>query len=97
MFRHVVMFRFTPEATADQIRHLSDGLDQLPGAIPEIRAYRHGPNGGTAPDNWHYVVVADFEDAAAHQIYAAHERHQHLIADRVRPILAERAGIQYEI
>ena len=97
MLRHVVLLRFSPESTAEQVQYLSAGLMQLPSAIPEIKAYRYGPNVGTPNDNWHYAVVADFEDAAAHQVYVADELHQKVITERIHPIVTERAAVQYEI
>jgi len=97
MLRHVVLFRFSPESTPEQVEHLTAGLMELPAAIPQIRAYRCGPNVGTPNDNWHYAVVADFDDVAAHQAYVAHDQHQQVIVERIHPIVTERAAVQYEI
>lgn len=97
MLRHVVMFRFSPESTADQVEYLTEGLRQLPATIPEIKAYHCGPNVGAPNDNWHYAVVADFDDVAAHQAYVANAQHQRVITERIHPIVTERAAVQYEI
>jgi hypothetical protein len=97
VFRHVALFRFDPDHTADQVARMTEGLEQLPSAIPEIRGYQCGPNIGPSNENWHYAVVADFDDAAGHQRYVADEFHQQIIAERIRPILADRAAVQYEI
>lgn len=97
MYRHVVMFRLddaAPPGTLDAIR---TGLDALPAQIPEIAGYVHGPNAGTAPTNFDYVVVADFASAEAFAIYRDHPVHQQFIADHIAPNVADRAAVQYEI
>ncbi len=95
MFRHVVLMQFTPEATAEQRQAVLDGLAGLPAAIPEIRSYVYGADAGVAAGNHDLAVVADFDDSAAYLRYAAHPAHQAFIAERVRPILAHRAAVQY--
>ena len=97
MLRHVVMFRWTADATDEAKAAVARGLDGLPGAIPEIAAYRHGPDAGLADGNWDHVVVGDFADEAAYLEYRDHPVHQALIADHIRPIVAERAAVQYVI
>jgi hypothetical protein len=66
------------------------------GAIPEIRRYAFGPDAGLAEGNFDFAVVADFEDADAYRVYAAHPAHTGLIAERIRPLIAERVAVQYE-
>jgi hypothetical protein len=97
MLRHVVLLRFSPESTDEQVEYLTAGLRQLPAAIPEIRTYQCGPNIGTPNDNWHFAIVADFDDATGHQSYLANDLHQQVIAERIHPIVTERAAVQYEI
>jgi hypothetical protein len=95
--RHVVMFRFS-EGTSDQaVRALADGLDTMPGAVGTILAYRHGRNLGINPDAYDYAVVGDFATVDDYLTYRDHPDHQALIRDLVRPILAERSTIQFEL
>lgn len=96
MFRHVVVFRFKAEATDAQKVALRDDLAALPGQIPELRRYVFGDDAGLADGNFDFAVVADFDDVAAYRAYAEHPAHQSLIADRIRPILAERVAVQYD-
>lgn len=97
MVRHVVAFRFSEAVTEDDRARIQDGLRALPASIEEIRRYEFGPDLGLAEGNFDFVVVADFEDVAAYQRYAGHEAHQTLIRDAIRPVLAERVAVQYEI
>jgi hypothetical protein len=97
VLRHVVLLKFVDEATQEQRQAVLDGLATLPPAIPAIRSYVFGLDAGIAEGNYDIAVVADFDDASAYRDYAAHPLHQRLIAERIRPILAARAAVQYEI
>ena len=96
MFRHVVMVRFTPEATDEQKELLREGLATMPEQIPEVRGYRFGDDAGVKSGNFDFVVVADFEDRDGFAAYWDHPAHQKLVADLLRPIVAERAAVQHE-
>ena len=97
MLRHVVLLKFVDEATQEQRQAVLDGLATLPSAIPSIRSYVFGLDAGIAEGNYDIAVVADFDDASGHRDYAAHPAHQQFIAERIRPILAARSAVQYEI
>lgn len=97
MFRHVVMFRFKAEASADQISALGVGLGGLPGVIPEILDYRFGPDAGVNDGNFDFVVTADFADRAGYLVYRDHPEHNRVIVDLVVPVLSERAAVQFEL
>ena len=96
MFRHVALFRFVPEATDEQKQAVVDGLRALPAQIPELLDYRVGPDAAVDAGNFDFAVVADFADAAAYRAYVVHPAHQAVATGSVRPILAERAAVQYE-
>ncbi len=96
MFRHVVMVKFTPEATDEQKQALREGLATMPEQIPEVRAYRFGDDAGVSADNYDFVVVADFEGQDGFLTYWDHPAHQKLVADLLRPIVAARAAVQHE-
>jgi hypothetical protein len=94
MLRHVAVFTWNPETTEDDKARLASGLAALPGQIPEIRAYVFGPDARLGNSNADFAVVADFDDAAAYARYADHPAHQALLAELLRPILAERHSVQ---
>jgi hypothetical protein len=97
MFRHVVLFRWTPGATVAQKAAVTAALEALPSAIPSIRAYHVGADAGVNDGNHEYAVVADFDDVAGYLAYRDHPEHRAVIAERIAPILAERAAVQYEL
>jgi Stress responsive A/B Barrel Domain len=97
MLRHVAMFRFTPESTRAQQEAAFETLRSLPGVIPQIRDYKVGTDAGLVEGNWQAVVVADFDDEEGWRTYSQDPTHLQIIAEQIRPIVAERAGVQYVI
>lgn len=97
VFRHVVMFRWADEADAGHVDAVAAGLDELVDLIPEIRAYRHGPDAGVNEGNYDYVVVGDFASRDDYVVYRDHPAHQALIRDLIAGRVAGRAAVQYEI
>lgn len=96
MFRHCVMMKFTDDATTEQREAARAGVETLPGLIPEIASYSVGFDAGLAEGNFHMAVVGDFASAEDYQVYATHPDHVRVITDLLRPVLAERAAVQYE-
>jgi len=96
MFRHVVLFRWSATATDEQKAAVVDNLARLPSIIPELRGYRLGADAGLVDGNWDFAAVADFDDVDGWRTYGANPEHQQIIADHIRPIVGERAAVQYE-
>jgi hypothetical protein len=96
-FRHVVLFRFRDDATAEQKRTLEQRLNALPGVIPELRAYAVGGDAGINPGNLDFAVVADFDDQDGYLVYRDHPEHRDVIDECVTPIVAERRAVQYSL
>lgn len=97
MLRHVVLMRWKPGTSDAQKQAVRDGLAALPAAIPEIRSYQFGDDAMISEGNFEFAIVADFENASAFEAYATHEAHQKLIAENIRPILRDRAAVQYAL
>lgn len=96
MFRHVVLFRWTANATDEQKNAVAERLAALPGAIPEIKAYHYGADAGVNEGNYDFAVVADFADSAAYLTYRDHPVHRSVVDECIKPIAADRAAVQYE-
>jgi hypothetical protein len=86
--RHIVLFKFTAGTSGQQVAELSAGLNSLPVSVPEIRAYRHGPDAGILDTSWDYAVIGDFDSAEEFFTYREHPLHQKLIREHVEPIPA---------
>jgi Stress responsive A/B Barrel Domain len=96
MIRHVVMFRWTAEATGEQKRQVAAELRRLPALLPVLRAYHVGADLGMAEGNFEFAVVADFDDLEGWQEYRDHPEHRDIIVRFIQPIAAQRAAVQYQ-
>ena len=96
MLRHVVLFRFKPDTTEAARQALRKGLAAIPSTISEVRAYVYGDDLQMVSGNFDFAVVADFDDRHDFQTYAGHPKHQQLITDLIRPVVAERVAVQFE-
>ncbi len=97
MVRHIVVFKWRPEVTNEEVQALADGLAALPGQIPEVLAYTFGPDLGLADDHPDYGLVADFPDVDAYRRYSQHPAHRRLLDDLLKPILGSRHAVQIEV
>ncbi|MFV2198557.1 Dabb family protein [Nocardiopsis sp. LOL_012] len=94
MIRHVLLLKWTEEATGDQREAALRGFDELGGSVPQIRSLTARPDTGLAGGNADLLVTMDFDDADGWRAYQAHPAHQALIDTVLRPILAGREAIQ---
>jgi len=97
VLRHVVLMRWKPGTSDAQKQAVREGLAALPAAIPEIQNYQFGDDAAIVEGNYEFAIVADFDNPSDFQTYAANDVHQKLIAERIRPILQDRAAVQYTI
>lgn len=94
-FRHVVMFRWAAAATAEQRTAAIDALTRLRAEVAGLGSLTVGVDAGLAEGNADVVVVADFPTQEAYLAYAADARHQKVIQEYLRPIIAERVALQH--
>lgn len=76
--RHVVVFKYKPTATPEQIRQVTAAFAALQHSIPGITAFEHGVN--NSPENknlgFTHVYLMTFTDAAARDTYLPHPEHR---------------------
>ena len=97
MFRHVVVFTWTPDSAPEQRDGAVAALRDWVVQAAEFGTVSVGVDAGIAEGNADVAVVVDLPDRDAYLAYAADERHLALLRDHIRPILAARAGVQYEL
>jgi len=98
MIRHMVMFRWTPEATREQKERVKDELKRLPALVPQIRAYDIGEDLGLAGEiNFDFAVAADFDDLGGFVAYRDNPEHRAIVETYIQPIVGARGAVQYEI
>jgi len=95
MLTHVVLFKFKPETTADQITRLVDGFKGLPAVIAEIREFRVGRDVVRSERSYDLALVSAFDDLAAMQRYQEHPAHQELAA-QVRAACAGAVAVDFD-
>jgi hypothetical protein len=76
--RHVVVFRYKPDASAEKIQQITDAFAALKDRIPGIVAFEHGVN--NSPENLNQgftdVYQLTFTNAAARDAYLVHPAHK---------------------
>lgn len=97
MIRHVAVFRWLEGTSPEQVEAVRAGLDRMPGAVPSIRAYSHGPDLRLGEGRWDYAVVADFDDAADYQEYVDHPEHDAVRRQLISPLVADRGHVQIDL
>jgi stress responsive alpha/beta barrel protein len=75
--RHIVAFKFKPDASADHIQQITDAFRALPGKIPGIVSMEDGTNNSPEGKNHGctHVYLLTFADAAARDAYLPHPEH----------------------
>ena len=82
MIKHIVMFRLKnlPDGQKERnIRLLKEKLDALKDSIPEIHLLETGINFSTRPVAFDLVLVSEFRNPEALQIYQDHPEHQKVV------------------
>lgn len=95
--RHVVLLKFGPDTSAEDLGAIVATLRTLPDQIPELIDYRVGLNLGLDAGNWPLAVTADFADEAGYVAYRDHPAHVAIITELIKPDLVGRCAVQYEI
>lgn len=97
MLRHIVAWKLAAEDVPTKLEQSSAIAAQLQGlvpVIPQILSLTVGSNSTSIPGNWDLVLVADYEDEAALQIYIDHPEHQR-VAAFVRSLVSARAAVDF--
>ena len=97
MIRHVVVFTWSAEADADRRRTTVEALRRLPEDVGGMTSFVVADDAGLTGGNADTVLIADFADAEAFARYAQDPVHLAVIAEHVRPWLAGRSAVQYQV
>ena len=76
--RHIVVFKYKPGATEDQIKQVTDAFVALKTKIPGIVSIEHGVNNSPEKRNlgFTHVYQVTFTNAAARDAYLPHPAHK---------------------
>jgi hypothetical protein len=96
VLRHVVMFRFKPEATPEQITSIEEAFAELSEKIDSIEDYEWGTNNSPEGlnDGFTHCFLVTFADEAGREKYLPHPDHQAFV-QQLLPILDKAFVLDY--
>ena len=97
MIRHVVVFTWSPGADAEQRRTSIEALRRLRQEVGGMSQLVVAEDAGLSDGNADTVLIADFPDVEAFYRYAQDPVHLAVLAEHVRPWLAQRSAVQYQV
>jgi hypothetical protein len=76
--RHVVVFKYKPDASEEKINQVTEAFGALKGKIPGIVDFEHGVNDSPEGKNlgFTHVYLLTFKDAQARDEYLPHPEHK---------------------
>jgi hypothetical protein len=96
--RHIVLFRFKPEATPREVDEAVMHFGRLPAEIPGIVGFECGTN--HSPEQldkgFTHAFVVSFADAAARDAYLPHPAHQAFVA-RIGGLIDDVLVFDYDV
>lgn len=80
--RHVVLFKFKPDVTKEQIQEVVAGFQNLPKKIDGITAFEWGTDVSPEKlaDGFTHCFVVTFKDAQSRDAYLPHQAHKDFVA-----------------
>lgn len=97
MIRHVVIFTWSAAADAQRREESVAALRRLRQEVGGMSSLAVAEDAGLADGNGDVVLIADFPDVEAFHRYAQDPVHLAVVAEHVRPWLAARSAIQYQV
>lgn len=97
MIRHVVAFRFADEIDGVERARLLDELRALPASFPQLRNLQLGENTSDRDQRFSHAFVAEVATQAELDAYLTSDGHESFVAERFRPLIAERAIVSFEV
>ena len=95
MIRHVVVFTWSEAADEARRRTTMEALRRLREDVGRLTYFVVADDAGLTDGNADTVLIADFPDVEAFYRYAQDPVHLSVIAEHVRPWLAQRRALQY--
>ena len=95
MIRHIVFFKFKPEADASKRKLVLDELRALPDKIDVIRSFEVGEDILQSARSWDAVIVATYDDLQALDTYNRHDDHVEVVM-KLRKICEAVGSVDFE-
>ena len=94
---HIVLFKWTDEATKAAIQAAAQALIDLKDKVPGILEISCGSNFSDRSQGFTHALVVRFKDRATLEAYGPHPDHQLVVHNHIGPIRADVLAIDYEI
>ena len=95
MIKHVVFFKFKPEASQSDRRATLGELRALPEKIDCIRDFEVGEDVLGSPRSWDAVLIATYDDLTALEQYQRHDDHLS-VGLKLKTLCDAIASVDYE-
>ena len=95
MIKHVVFFKFKPEAGASERRAVIAQLRALPDKIDVIRSFEIGEDIMHSARAWDVVEIATYDDLEALETYTRHDDHVEVVL-KLRELCEAVGSVDYE-
>jgi hypothetical protein len=95
MITHVVMMKFKPEVTTEEIDELEALLDSLPDKIEEIQSYDFGRDVVRSDRSYDFALVSIFANLDTLKHYQKHPEHQ-IVIKKLSVMCSQIAAVDYE-
>ena len=95
-FRHVVLFKFKPEATADKVEEIEKAFAELPKKISAVTGYEWGKSESVEGlnDGFTHCFLVTFKYKAGLEAYIPHEAHKAFV-EKLKPLLEKATVFDY--
>lgn len=80
MLVHIVMFQFKEENKEANLARVKTMLEALPGKINTLHSMEVGIDISRSPRSFDMVLVSQFEEQAALDVYATHPAHMEVVS-----------------
>jgi hypothetical protein len=98
MINHTVLITFQRQLSAIEQSAIIEAARNMKSKIMEIRDMRFGVDIGLSSEPGNsFSLTATFDSIEGYKTYQTHPVHQEFIEKHIKPLLAERRAIQYEI
>jgi hypothetical protein len=97
MVQHVILLKWKPEATSEQIEAVIEGLLALKDKIPGILEVRAGEDFSGRNQGYTHGAVFLLKDRAALEAYFPHPMHRKLVDELIQPIRDNSLGFDFDV
>ena len=97
VIRHMVLFTFKPEVSAEGRERLLREYTTFPRLHPAMRNFTIGRNISERDQSFEYAFTVEFGTLLELKAYLNSREHEEHVVERFRPLISARAIVSYEV